>query len=52
VDVAGDAEIGELVVFASELKAVLSSGIVPLELDAEAIDAYLTLGDPAAAEAS
>jgi asparagine synthase (glutamine-hydrolysing) len=38
------AEVGDLVIFASELKAVLASGLVPLELDAEAIDAYLTLG--------
>ena len=31
-------------VFASELKSVLASGLVDRELDLEAIDAYLTLG--------
>jgi asparagine synthase (glutamine-hydrolysing) len=35
---------GDLVVFASELKAVLASGLVDPKLDLEAIDAYLTLG--------
>jgi len=35
---------GDLVVFASELKSVLASGLVDVELDIEAIDAYLTLG--------
>ena len=30
--------------FASELKSLLASGLVPVELDYEAIDAYLTLG--------
>ena len=30
--------------FASELKSLLASGLVPTELDYEAIDAYLTLG--------
>lgn len=38
------AEAGGQIVFGSELKAVLASGIVPLDLDHEAIDAYLTLG--------
>ena len=38
------AEVGDVVVFASELKAVLASGIVPIELDYDAIDAYLALG--------
>ena len=33
-----------LLVFGSELKAVLASGLVDLDLDFEAIDAYLTLG--------
>ena len=33
-----------LLVFASELKSLLASGLVPTELDYEAIDAYLTLG--------
>jgi asparagine synthase (glutamine-hydrolysing) len=36
--------VDDLVVFGSELKAVLASGLVPLGLDYEAIDAYLTLG--------
>ena len=35
---------GDLLVFGSELKAVLASGLVAPELDLEAIDAYLTLG--------
>src|SRR5438034_10488935 len=35
---------GDLLVFGSELKSVLASGIVDLQLDYEAIDAYLTLG--------
>ncbi|HEY8645977.1 MAG TPA: asparagine synthase (glutamine-hydrolyzing) [Gaiellaceae bacterium] len=34
----------DLLVFASELKAVLTSGLVSPELDLEAIDAYLSLG--------
>jgi asparagine synthase (glutamine-hydrolysing) len=37
-------QVGDLVVFGSELKSVLASGLVPVELDIEAIDAYLTLG--------
>jgi asparagine synthase (glutamine-hydrolysing) len=35
---------GDLVVFASELKSLLASGLVPSDLDYEAIDAYLALG--------
>jgi asparagine synthase (glutamine-hydrolysing) len=35
---------GDLIVFASELKSVLASGLVAYDLDYEAIDAYLTLG--------
>ena len=35
---------GDLVVFASELKSVLASGLVDPALDLEAIDVYLTLG--------
>ncbi len=35
---------GDTLVFASELKSVLASGLVDTELDYEAIDAYLTLG--------
>jgi asparagine synthase (glutamine-hydrolysing) len=35
---------GDRVVFASELKSVLASGLVDPELDVEAIDVYLTLG--------
>ena len=38
------AQRGDLVVFASELKALLASGLVGGELDYDAIDAYLTLG--------
>lgn len=36
--------VDDLVIAASELKALLVSGIVPLDLDYDAIDAYLTLG--------
>jgi asparagine synthase (glutamine-hydrolysing) len=35
---------GDLLVFASELKSLLVSGLVAPELDYEAVDAYLTLG--------
>jgi len=35
---------GDLVIFASELKAVLASGLVAATLDMEAIDLYLSLG--------
>jgi asparagine synthase (glutamine-hydrolysing) len=38
------AQAGDLVVFASELKSLLASGLVVPELDFEAIDAYLVLG--------
>jgi asparagine synthase (glutamine-hydrolysing) len=38
------AVVGDLVVFASELKSLLASGLVVPRLDYEAIDAYLTLG--------
>ena len=38
------AQVGDLVVFGSELKSVLASGLVTPSLDYEAIDAYLTLG--------
>ena len=38
------ATTGDRLVFASELKSVLASGLVDLELDYAAIDAYLTLG--------
>jgi asparagine synthase (glutamine-hydrolysing) len=38
------ARCGDLLVFGSELKSVLASGLVRPELDYEAIDAYLTLG--------
>lgn len=37
-------DLGSLLVFASELKALLASGLVPLEIDAEAVDLYLSLG--------
>jgi asparagine synthase (glutamine-hydrolysing) len=38
------AQVGDLVLFASELKSLLASGMIGSELDYEAIDAYLTLG--------
>ena len=38
------ARVGDLVVFASELKSLLVSGLVAPDLDYEAIDAYLALG--------
>jgi asparagine synthase (glutamine-hydrolysing) len=37
-------QAGDLVVFASELKSLLASGLVGTALDYEAIDAYLTFG--------
>jgi asparagine synthase (glutamine-hydrolysing) len=38
------AEAGDLLVFGSELKSILASGLVSTALDYEAIDALLTLG--------
>ena len=38
------AHCDDVVVFASELKSLLASGLVGVELDYEAIDAYLTFG--------
>jgi asparagine synthase (glutamine-hydrolysing) len=38
------AVVGDLLVFGSELKSVLASGLIPTDLDYEAIDAYLSLG--------
>src|SRR5205823_6816614 len=38
------AVVGDLLVFGSELKSVLASGLVRAELDYETIDAYLSLG--------
>jgi len=38
------AQSGDVLVFASELKSVLASGLVEPRLDYDAIDAYLTLG--------
>jgi asparagine synthase (glutamine-hydrolysing) len=38
------AQAGDVVVFASELKSLLASGLVGMELDYEAIDAYLSFG--------
>jgi asparagine synthase (glutamine-hydrolysing) len=35
---------GDIVVFASELKSLVASGLIPWELDYEGIDAFLTLG--------
>ena len=38
------AQVGDLLLFSSELKSLLASGLVPLDLDWEAIDAYLAFG--------
>jgi asparagine synthase (glutamine-hydrolysing) len=38
------ARVGDRVVFASELKALLASGLIDVQLDYTAIDTYLTLG--------
>ena len=38
------ARVGDVIVFASELKSVLASGFVKPELDLEAVDLYLSLG--------
>lgn len=38
------AQVSGLVVFASELKSMLASGLVDLELDYEALDLYFTFG--------
>ena len=38
------AHIGDLVIFGSELKSVLASGLVSPDLDYDALDAYLSLG--------
>jgi asparagine synthase (glutamine-hydrolysing) len=38
------ADCGDALVFGSELKSVLASGLVPTDLDYEAIDAFLALG--------
>jgi asparagine synthase (glutamine-hydrolysing) len=38
------ARVGDVVVFASELKSVLASGLIEPEIDLEAIDLYLSLG--------
>jgi asparagine synthase (glutamine-hydrolysing) len=38
------ARVGELLLFASELKSLLASGLIEVDLDYEAIDAYLTFG--------
>jgi asparagine synthase (glutamine-hydrolysing) len=38
------ARVGDLLVFGSELKSVLASGLIEPRLDLEAIDAYLALG--------
>lgn len=38
------AQSGDLLLFASELKCLLASGLVSTELDYDGIDAYLTLG--------
>ncbi|WP_271190054.1 asparagine synthase (glutamine-hydrolyzing) [Dactylosporangium matsuzakiense] len=38
------AHVGDVLVFASELRALLASGLIPAALDFEAIAVYLTLG--------
>ena len=38
------AQVGDLLLFASELKSLLASGLIRPELDLEAIDAFLSLG--------
>jgi asparagine synthase (glutamine-hydrolysing) len=38
------AEVDGVLLFGSELKAVLASGLVPTEIDLEAMDVYLSLG--------
>ena len=38
------AEVGDVLVFGSELKAVLASGLVPTDLDLEALELLLALG--------
>ena len=38
------AQAGDLIVFGSELKSVLASGLVGTEIDLEAVDLYFTLG--------
>lgn len=38
------AEVGDVLVFGSELKAVLASNLVPTQIDVEAVDLFLTLG--------
>jgi asparagine synthase (glutamine-hydrolysing) len=38
------AHVDDVVVFASELKSLLASGLIAADLDFEAIEAYLTLG--------
>jgi len=38
------AEVGDLLVFGSELKSVLASGLVDPELDYDALDAFMSLG--------
>jgi asparagine synthase (glutamine-hydrolysing) len=38
------AEVNDLLIFGSELKAVLASGLVSTDIDVEALDLFLTLG--------
>jgi asparagine synthase (glutamine-hydrolysing) len=38
------AEVGDVLLFGSELKALLASGLVPTDIDVEAVDLFLTLG--------
>ena len=38
------AEVGDVLLFGSELKALLASGLVPTDIDLDAVDLYLALG--------
>ena len=38
------AEVGDVLIFGSEMKAILASGLVPTDLDLEALDLLLALG--------
>jgi asparagine synthase (glutamine-hydrolysing) len=38
------AEVGDVLLFGSELKSILASGMLPTDIDIEAVDLFLTLG--------
>ncbi len=38
------AEVGDVLLFGSELKSLLASGLVPTDVDVEAVDLFLSLG--------